>query len=258
LNERKGTPQRNHEGRQTERNPMQQAANTRISPQRIRRGKAIIFLICLVFVTAAFGLLAIMARREAFFPVDLTITRIIQASDGPVLTAVMTAVSWPGFTPQSVVFVVAAALLLYLLGLHWEAIVSVLAAVLEELLNLLVKIVIHRPRPSTDLVHVFGALLTGYSFPSGHVMFYTCWFGFLWFLAYALLKNSWIRALILAVTGGMVLLVGLSRIYLGEHWASDAAGAYLLGGIELIAVIQLYRWGKNHFCRFQSVAGGRC
>lgn len=227
-------------------------------PQHLRRQNAVLFLICLAVVTATFGLLAFLARREAFFPVDLQITRFIQSRDGPAVTAVMNAVSWPGFTPQSVVFVLCVGLALYLPGLHWEAIASVLAAILEELLNLVVKLVIHRPRPQASLVHVFGALLTGYSFPSGHVMFYTCWFGFLWFLAFALLKGSWLRTLILCATGGMVLLVGLSRVYLGEHWASDAAGAYLLGGLELIGIIQLYRWGKNRFCRFQSVAPGSC
>lgn len=229
-----------------------------ISSQRLRRSRAILFLICLTIATAVFALLAFLAKREAFFPADLTITRFIQSWDGPAVTAAMNVISWIGFTPQSIALVVLMAILLYVPGLHWEAIASVAAALLEELLNLLVKTIVHRPRPSADLVQVLGAVLTTYSFPSGHVMFYTSYFGFLWFLAFALLKSSWKRTLILSVTGGLVLLVGLSRIYLGEHWASDAAGAYLLGGIELIGVIQFYRWGKNHFCKFQSVAGGNC
>jgi undecaprenyl-diphosphatase len=44
-----------------------------------------------------------------------------------------------------------------------------------------------------------------------------------------------------------IALVGLSRIYLGEHWASDVLGAYLLGSLSLAATVALYRWGKTRF-----------
>jgi undecaprenyl-diphosphatase len=85
-------------------------------------------------------------------------------------------------------------------------------------------------------------------------MFYTCFFGFIVFLAFTLLKPSWMRRLLLAFFGLLVLLVGFSRIYTGEHWASDVLGAYLLGSLLLVAMIQLYRWGKPRFFVHQPVA----
>jgi membrane-associated phospholipid phosphatase len=104
-------------------------------------------------------------------------------------------------------------------------------------------------------VHVFDTL-GSYSFPSGHVMFYTGFFGFIWFLAFTLLKISWKRTLLLVIFGSLVLTIGVSRIYLGEHWASDVVGAYLLGSLVLIGVIQFYRWGKTRFFIHQPVAAG--
>ena len=96
--------------------------------------------------------------------------------------------------------------------------------------------------------------LTDSSFPSGHVLMYTAFFGFLMFLGYTLLKPSIARAVMLVILGSLVALVGLSRIYLGDHWASDVTGAYLLGSLWLAMSIALYRWGKTRFFVRQPLA----
>jgi membrane-associated phospholipid phosphatase len=54
-----------------------------------------------------------------------------------------------------------------------------------------------------------------------------------------LLKPSIKRSLLLVLFGGLVVLIGASRIYLGQHWASDVLGAYLLGCLTLEAYIQI-------------------
>jgi undecaprenyl-diphosphatase len=64
------------------------------------------------------------------------------------------------------------------------------------------------------------------------------------FLGFTLLKPSWARTLLLVILGSLVALIGLSRIYLGAHWASDVTGAYLLGSLWLAVSIGIYRWGK--------------
>jgi undecaprenyl-diphosphatase len=129
-----------------------------------------------------------------------------------------------------------------MLGLRKEALFCALDGLASLLINNILKLIIARPRPSADLVDVITQV-TGYSFPSGHVMFYVSFFGFLFYLSYTLLKPSWKRSLLLLLFGGLIVLVGPSRIYLGNHWASDVFAAYLVGSLILFGVIALYnRW----------------
>ena len=125
--------------------------------------------------------------------------------------------------------------------------------VFSTAINLLVKDLIQRPRPIAGPVNVIN-ILNGYSFPSGHVMFYLGFFGFIGFLVFSLLKPSLKRSLLLAFFGSLIVLIGVSRIYLGQHWASDVLGAYLLGSLTLVAIVQLYIWGKTRFFVHQPVA----
>jgi undecaprenyl-diphosphatase len=165
----------------------------------------------------------------------------------------MKAVSWPGFSPQSVIITGLTILLIYGLGLHWEALMALVAAVFSTAIDVLVKDLVQRARPTSSVVNVI-ATLNSYSFPSGHVMFYTGFFGFIVFLVFSLLKPSLKRTFLLAFLGLLIALIGISRIYEGQHWASDVLGAYLLGSLTLVGIIQFYRWGKPRFFVHQPVA----
>ena len=157
---------------------------------------------------------------------------------------VLEAVSVPGYAIPSVVITLLVIAYLAIIGLRWEAITALFASVGSGLLDTLVKVTIRRPQPGADLVNVFQNL-SSYSFPSGHVMFYTTFFGFLLFLAFILLKKDWRRTLILIVLLLLILLVGVSRMFLGEHWGSDVLGGYLLGSLTLILTIIFYRWARS-------------
>jgi membrane-associated phospholipid phosphatase len=231
----------------------EESAKVETSPPPARRHRTLLFQAGLIVAIILFATLAFLAKTTPYFPIDLQISHAIQTIDSPFFAGLMTIVSWPGFMPQSVIIPLLIAFVLYLYRLRWEALTSLVAAGSSGLINDLVKNIIERPRPPANLVDVFSAL-TSYSFPSGHVMFYTISFGFVWYLAYTLLKPSWKRGFLLVFFGSLILLVGVSRIYLGHHWPSDVLGAYLLGGLVLMAIILLYRWGKKRFFLHQPVA----
>src|SRR6266498_4082671 len=231
----------------------QQVAKKEVTSPPKREYRTYLFYVGLFAVIGAFTTLTIMVKTTPSFPIDLQITRVLQSIDSPIFAAFMSLISWPGFSPQSFIIPVLIAIDYYLFGFHWEAIAALFATIFPPVVNVIVKEYIRRPRPTVDLVNVFG-VLNSYSFPSGHVMFYVGFFGFIWFLVYTLLKRSWKRTALLWFLGGLIALVGASRIYLGQHWASDVLGAYLLGTLTLLLNVWFYRWGKKRFFVRQPVA----
>lgn len=222
----------------------------------LRRQRVALFQAGLVLAAGAFALLTFLVKTRPSLALDLQITKVIQSLDAPLFAWLMYLVSWPGFSPQAMIITGLVVSLIYGFGLRWEAVTTLSAALSSTALNVLVKNLVQRPRPLPDMVNVL-ATLNSYSFPSGHVMFYVSFFGFIGLLAYSLLKPSFQRSLLLIFLGGLAVLIGISRIYLGQHWASDVLGAYLLGCLTLAANIQFYRWGKTRFFVQQALAAGK-
>ncbi|HBP64633.1 MAG TPA: phosphatase PAP2 family protein [Desulfosporosinus sp.] len=116
----------------------------------------------------------------------------------------------------------------------WET--SLLAISLSGawLLNTILKDLFHRARP--DIVHLANA--GGYSFPSGHAMVSAAFYGVVGYLVWINLKNrskpSWY---VIVFTFALILAIGISRIYLGVHFASDVIAGYAAGGVWAIACI---------------------
>jgi membrane-associated phospholipid phosphatase len=193
----------------------------------------------------AFAVLAAFAYFNAYFGWDLTIERGLQNLPVWGLQEFMSALSVPGNKWKPFALTSVTTIAFFVFGLRSEAAGLVLSAGGSALLNGLIKLLIARPRPTSELVMVQVDLQTQ-SFPSGHVTFYVCYFGFLFFVAYALLPlRSTARRAALTLTVLPVALIGFSRVYLGAHWPSDTLGAYLMGGLWLAFSLHMYRIWKE-------------
>ena len=117
----------------------------------------------------------------------------------------------------------------------WLTLVAWLVAVLGgETLNLLLKDLFARPRPSFEHPLVVE---TSYSFPSGQAMESLVVYGMLAYFAVLTSRSQRMRVVSVCGAAVVVALTGFSRVYLGAHYVSDVVGGFAAGGAWLSAVI---------------------
>lgn len=199
----------------------------------------------LVIVTGGFLLLTIFVLVDPLSKIDEAFSAEVQEHRNPVFGAMMHAISWPGYTPNSEILVGFTALLFLLFRYKREALFICLTGA-AGLVSTIVKMLINRPRPLPTLVEVMEKTEQK-SFPSGHVLFYTVFFGF---LALLMLWRKefprWLRIAASAFCFIMIFTIPLSRIYLGAHWFTDVTGGFLLGLICLYVIGYFYFKSGQH------------
>ena len=215
----------------------------RLSPQGYLGLHLTIGVVLIIGASWLFGGIAQdMAAGDPLTVVDKNVAEWFHQGRTPGMTATMQLVS--GLASPAWV---AGVTIVAAWGLWWKRCWYRLLALLLVMpggmvLDVLLKSAFHRQRPSfADSFLIFH----GYSFPSGHTMASMLLYGVLAVFAVIVLK-SWCWR-VGAVLGALVtiLLVGLSRMYLGAHYLSDVLGAATAGlawlSLALTAVETLRR-----------------
>ena len=187
--------------------------------------------------------ISLYAHLTPLFPGDLYLILHLQSFGNPALTTVMVWTSYL-FTdlPAALIVIITGLIVGWRFGklegtLIWiGGFISLFADAF--------KLVINRPRPSSDQVLIIG-VNHGSGFPSGHTFFATLFLGLLAYLLFTHLKPKYLKIISLVILILLMLLVGTSRIYLGAHWPSDVLGAYILGAFFLSILI----WGDQRLKR---------
>jgi undecaprenyl-diphosphatase len=109
---------------------------------------------------------------------------------------------------------------------RWSAFLLIIATAGELVLNDVLKLAYHRPRPQ---VFVWATHASSTSFPSGHAMSAIVVYTTIAYLAARLEKRAWARTVTLLVAALIIGLICVSRLYLGVHYPSDVVAGLLIG-----------------------------
>ncbi|MEO5984800.1 MAG: phosphatase PAP2 family protein, partial [Ferruginibacter sp.] len=92
------------------------------------------------------------------------------------------------------------------------------------------KMFFNRPRPEIPLL----GKVPGLSFPSGHAFMSFTFFGLLIYVINKQIETVWLRYLLIVLCLCIIVIIGLSRIYLRVHYASDVIAGLGIGLIWLV------------------------
>jgi membrane-associated phospholipid phosphatase len=171
--------------------------------------------------------------------IDREFSEEVQEHQYVFLDTVMKAISWFGYIPAAPVMVSGTALIFLGFKYNREAF-FLLLTMLASLVSTVIKLLVNRPRPSENLVRVI-VKTQQQSFPSGHVLFYVTFFGFLVILMYRLNAiPKWLRLSVSVFSLLLIFTIPFSRIYLGAHWFTDVTGGFLVGLLCLYVLGYFY------------------
>lgn len=174
-------------------------------------------------------------RQGQIVAADVRVANLLSAFRDPALVRFFTAVTAFGYWQVIIILGIAASVLMwlqkrphYLPGL-WLTVIG------NQLTVMMLKSIFARPRPEMAVY-----VESSYSFPSGHSAASAAFFGF---LTYALIRERAGPIVVSFLVGAtIVLLIGLSRIYLVEHYLSDVLNGYLVGALWALLGIWLAEW----------------
>jgi membrane-associated phospholipid phosphatase len=214
-----------------------------INPIAVPRREKSYWILCAL----SMGLFLLLAGAVSeggmpYFPKEPEVTIALQSIPGSAFEWVMRGVSFPGDRAIWFGTLVALGCLCLLLCRARRAVITLLGIVLVgQFVKVGIKHLVARPRPTAEIVNVFTSASEVYSFPSGHTVLYTVFFGFLLYVTYTKVKSGALRWPLVVLLSVPLLTVAVSRVYLGAHWLSDTLGGYLLGGAILAAGIGMDR-----------------
>ena len=184
------------------------------------------------------GLLAGIAGTGAFVKIasevsegetqafDDAVIRWMGSHHSPALDAIVVEITALGTGTVVMMIVVVAALFLTLTQHKYSAILLLVATGGGLVLNGVLKLGFNRPRPE---IFVHSVQTVSSSFPSGHAMSSAIVYGTVAYLAARLHRRRWARWLVMTFALVVIVLISLSRMYLGVHYPSDVVAGVIIG-----------------------------
>ena len=170
-----------------------------------------------------FAVDTVLVLNGFWLPIDIRVATFVQSlSWGPLVYPLelinVTAGYWQVLTG------LVAIVLLFIVDRRagWLMLIGSISSLLDNIIKLLVT----RERPTVDLVHILTPA-SGFSYPSGHAVFFT-WLSFMLAASLAPRIKPVYRPLLWLAAIVVIVLTCIARVWAGDHWPSDVVGGVLL------------------------------
>jgi hypothetical protein len=173
--------------------------------------------------------------HEGLARADAPVLRWFVAHRSVTSTGVLEAVSSTPVDGAAAVLAAAAVLLVAVRTRSlWPLLVLGAAVGASVVLAETVKLVVGRARPAPATM--LGNPESGPGFPSAHTLVITALAGAAALVLWQVVRATSARVLIVGAAVGVAGAMGVSRLYLGDHWLTDVLASYALAGVVLAAV----------------------
>ena len=200
-------------------------------------------IIFLVLALISFGeIVEDLIDKETLFYLDFRIQRFIEGVITPDVTRFMVDITNLGGVYLALFVTCAMTLYLLYKRYWWELFNIFLVIGGGETVLVLLKLLFHRPRPTLQLL-----MAHGYSFPSGHAFSAVIVYGFLIYITWKLIKSEALRLIIFSAAILLIILIGISRVYLNVHWLTDVLGGYAAAFVWLVFCIIMVNTIKQYY-----------
>ncbi|MGM7635152.1 phosphatase PAP2 family protein [Bacillus sp. Hm123] len=200
-----------------------------------------LLLALLAFFTWGFIEIVAALKADKVEAFDLAIIHEVQSWINEERTRKMIFITDLGSVSWMTVGTVLVAAILFVKRRFSYALFFILTVALGGAFNSLLKEAFRRQRPEILRLIEQG----GYSFPSGHSMGSFIFYGAIAFLLFELLRHRWAKVVGTVAAFGLILLIGLTRIYLGVHYPSDVIGGFTIGAAWLIFSIAAFHYYQD-------------
>jgi len=197
-----------------------------------------LFSLIFIYVLALFGgIIEDFLTKDPIVYVDKIIANLMLSWRTAKLDEFFTWITYLGKSEIIIAFLIVATIILLSYKKFGELITLYLSSTGSVIFIFLGKIAFHRPRPEMALYYE-----PTFSFPSGHATIAVSFYGFIAYLLIRNIKDFKMKINIFFTAMILILLIGISRIYLDEHYLSDVYAGYLLGSLWVIVAIALLKW----------------
>ncbi len=191
----------------------------------MKKRTIIVSVLFLLFIS-----LVILIKTNVISGFDTWVYNIVTIKMSTIITNMYKVFTFFGST-SFIVFLCAFFLVLFIiLKKNSKGYIITICLIISTIMNNVIKVIIRRPRPEVL------ALVTekSFSFPSGHTMASVSMYGMLIYLLLRSSTNKKTKIALSILLGILPFMIGLSRIYLGAHFASDIIGGIIVSSILLL------------------------